>query len=128
MVEAFDAGMSMNERPMFSRESEFNKDKSPFKPPNDEEVFVTRETEKQKRKEAKEAAKNLKIWEKNTATSAAPLRRFKDRDISPAEHDPKKPNFNPKQNSYIHRAMHLAKSRVQFPKEQRAQNINEFID
>ena len=27
---------------------------SPFRPPNDEEVFVTRETEKQKRKEAKE--------------------------------------------------------------------------
>ena len=29
-------------------------DVSPFRPPNDEEVFVTRETEKQKRKEAKE--------------------------------------------------------------------------
>ena len=28
--------------------------RSPFKPPNDEEVFVTRETEKAKRKEAKE--------------------------------------------------------------------------
>jgi len=58
-----------------------------FRPPNDEEVFVTRETEKQKRKEAKERAKNLKIWEKNTATSAAPLHRVKDRDISPAEKD-----------------------------------------
>ena len=38
----------------FSRESEFDKNRSPFRPPNDEEVFVTRETEKQKRKEAKE--------------------------------------------------------------------------
>jgi hypothetical protein len=28
--------------------------RSPFKPPNDEEVFVTRETEKAKKKEAKE--------------------------------------------------------------------------
>ena len=35
-----------------------------FRPPNDEEVFVTRETEKQKRKEAKEQAQHLKliIW------------------------------------------------------------------
>ncbi len=71
-------------------------DVSPFRPPNDEEVFVTRETEKQKRKEAKEQAKNLKIWEKNTATSAAPLHRVKDRDISPAERDDKKSNYNVK--------------------------------
>lgn len=56
---------------------------SPFRPPNDEEVFVTRETEKQKRKEEKEAAKNLKIWDKNTATSAAPLVRVKDGHIGP---------------------------------------------
>ena len=68
---------------MLSAGSQFNEEKSPLRPPNDEEVFVTRETEKQKRKEAKEMAKNLKIWDKNTATSAAPLRRVKDRDISP---------------------------------------------
>ena len=113
---------------MMSAGSQFNEDKSPFRPPNDEEVFVTRETEKQKRKEAKEMAKNLRIWDKNTATSAAPLRRVKDRDISPQEHDPKKKNFNPKQQNHIHKAMHIARSRVQFPKEQRAQNVNEFID
>lgn len=58
-----------------------------FRPPNDEEVFVTRETEKQKRKEDKERAQHLKIWEKNTATSAAPLHRVKDRDISPADRE-----------------------------------------
>ena len=103
-------------------------DVSPFRPPNDEEVFVTRETEKQKRKEAKEQAKNLKIWEKNTATSAAPLHRVKDRDISPAERDDKKSNYNVKQKNHIHRAMHIARSRVQFPREQRAQNANEFIE
>ena len=54
---------------------------SPFRPPNDEEVFITRETEKQKRKEAKEKAKNLKIWDKKTATSRVPLKRVKDSDI-----------------------------------------------
>ena len=102
---------------------------SPFRPPNDEEVFVTRETEKQKRKEAKENAKNLRIWDKNTATSAAPLHRVKDRDISPAEGvGERSKNYNPKQVNYIHKAMHIARSRVQFPKENRAQNANEFID
>ena len=80
----------------FSRESEFDKNRSPFRPPNDEEVFVTRETEKQKRKEAKEQAKNLKIWDKNTATSRAPLRRVRDRDISPAEEEEKLFSFNSK--------------------------------
>ena len=59
--------------------------RSPFKPPNDEEVFVTRETEKAKKKEAKELLKSQKIWEKNTATTRAPLRRVKDSDISPAD-------------------------------------------
>ena len=89
---------------------------------------MTRETEKQKRKEAKEQAKNRKIWEKNTATTAAPLRRVKDRDISPQEADPMRKIFNPKQTNGIHKAMHIARSRVQFPKEQRAQNVNEFVD
>ena len=59
--------------------------RSPFKPPNDEEVFVTRETEKAKKKEAKELLRSQKIWDKNTATTRAPLRRVKDSDISPAD-------------------------------------------
>ena len=46
---------------------------------------MTRETEKAKKKEAKELLKNQKIWDKNTATSRAPLRRVKDSDIQPAE-------------------------------------------
>ena len=56
---------------------------SPFKPPNEEQVFITREAEKQKKKEAKEAAKHLKIWDKKTATSRMPLKRVKDSDIKP---------------------------------------------
>ena len=72
--------------------------------------------------------KNLKIWDKNTATSRAPLRRVKDRDISPAEEQGNLFSFNGKQRGYISMAMHVARSRVQYPKEQRSQNINEFID
>lgn len=112
----------------FSREMAFEKDRSPFRPPNDEEVFVTRETEKQKKKEVKEQAKNLKIWDKNTATSRAPLRRVKDNDISPAESRIGVPNFNPRQTGMISSAMHIAKARVQYPREERTQNINEFVD
>ena len=101
---------------------------SPFRPPNDEEVFVTRETEKQKRKEQKEAAKHLKIWEKNTSTSAAPLIRVKDNHIPAAEETAGISSYSKKSNTAINKAMHIARSRVQFPKEQGAQNINEFID
>jgi hypothetical protein len=91
-----------------SRESGFDQDRSPFRPPNDEEVFVTRETEKQKRKEAKEQAKNLKIWDKNTATSRAPLRRVKGGDIAPAEASEKLHNYNKIERSVISSAMHIA--------------------
>ena len=100
---------------------------SPFRKLNDEEVFITRETEKQKRKEAKEHAKHLKIWDKNTATSRAPLRRVKDSDISAAEIT-KKRKKDPAIEGVISSAMHIARARVQYPREQRAQNINEFID
>ena len=92
---------------------------SPFRPPNDEEIFITRETEKQKRKEAKEKAKNLKIWDKKTATSRVPLKRVKDNDIPPAPEEEKQHNFNQNQRGYISGAMHIAQSRVQFPRETR---------
>lgn len=59
--------------------------RSPFRPPNDEEVFVTRETEKARKKEAKERLHTQKIWEKNTSTTRAPLRRVRDSDIAPAD-------------------------------------------
>lgn len=85
---------------------------SPFRPPNDEEVFITRETEKQKRKEAKEKAKNLKIWDKKTSTSRVPLKRVKDSDVPPAQVEENLYNFNSNQRGYISAAMHIAKSRV----------------
>ena len=93
---------------------------SPFRPPNDEEVFVTRETEKQRKKEQKEAAKHLKIWEKNTATSAAPLTRVQDHHIPAAEETQGTTSYSKKSSTAINKAMHIARSRVQFPKEQRA--------
>lgn len=92
---------------------------SPFKPPNEEQVFITREAEKQKKKEAKEAAKHLKIWDKKTATSRMPLKRVKDEDVKPLQSDENVYNFNAVTRGHISAACHIAKSRVQFPREQR---------
>ena len=89
---------------------------SPFRKLNDEEVFITRETDKLKRKEAKEQAKSLKIWDKKTSTSRQPLKRVKDGDIPPAQLDDNATanqfSFNTEQRGYISSAMHIAKSRV----------------
>ena len=101
---------------------------SPFKPPNEEQVFITREAEKQKKKEAKEAAKHLKIWDKKTATSRMPLKRVKDEDIKPLQSDENVYNFNAGTRGFISAACLIAKSRVQFPREQRPQNIDEFVN
>ncbi len=67
---------------------------SPFKPPNDEQVFIQREAEKQKKKEAKETSKHLKIWDKKTSTSRMPLKRIKDEDIPAAISDDSTHNLN----------------------------------
>ena len=57
-----------------------------------------------------------------------PLKRVKDQDILPAQSDESLYNFNVHQRGYISAAVQVAKSRVQFTREQRPQNINEFID
>jgi len=67
---------------------------SPFNPPNEEQVFIAREAEKQRKKELKEAAKNLKIWDKKTATSRMPLKRVRDKDIKPTQNDENLFNYN----------------------------------
>ena len=101
---------------------------SPFRPPNEEQVFITRETEKRKKKEAKEAAKHLKIWDKKTATSRMALKRVKDGEIKPTSNEENVYNFGSSTRGYISAAMHIARSRVQFPRESRPQNISEFVD
>lgn len=58
---------------------------SPFQEPDDKDVFMARDIEKQKRIEAKEKAKNLKIWDKKTATSRLPLKKFRDAEIPPSD-------------------------------------------
>ena len=48
-----------------------------------------------------------------------PLKRVKDTDIKPMQSEENVYNFNSGQRGYISTAMHIAKSRVQFPREQR---------
>ena len=101
---------------------------SPFRPPNEEQVFLTREAEKQRKKEAKEANKHLKIWDKKTATSRMPLKRIKDEDIEPMKTEENMYNYNAQTRGFISAAVNIAKSRVQFPMERRPQNIDEFVN
>jgi len=58
---------------------------SPFRLPNDDEVFVFRELERKKREEIKTLSQDLKIWDKKIGTSARPLRLFKNYDPSNKE-------------------------------------------
>jgi len=85
---------------------------SPFRAPNEEQVFITREAEKQKKKEAKEASKHLRIWDKKTATSRQPLRRIRDADINPLQSDENVYNFNANTRGFISAACLISKSRV----------------
>jgi len=58
-----------------------------------------------------------------------PLKRVKDGDIKAQSNEGEHVyNFNSHQRGYISSAMQIAKSRVQFPRESRPQNINEFVD
>jgi|JI10StandDraft_1071094.scaffolds.fasta_scaffold255083_1 hypothetical protein len=101
---------------------------SPFKRPDDKDVFLARDTEKQKRMEAKEKAKNLKIWDKKTATSRLPLKKFRDAEIPPADTDKHVFILTSKEKDVIDAAKNICKARVQFPKDQRSQNAYEFIE
>jgi hypothetical protein len=92
---------------------------SPFKVPNDEEVFLQREAERAKYQELKKLTKGMKIWEKPTANSRSPLKRVLDSDIRPADLNDGSVafNFNSQQRGYISAAMNIAKSRVTFSLE-----------
>ena len=101
---------------------------SPFHRPDDKDVFLARDTEKQKRMEAKEKAKNLKIWDKKTATSRMPLKRSIFHEIPPSDIDKHTFILTSKERDIIDEAKNICKARVQFPKDQRSQNAYEFIE
>lgn len=90
-------------------------------------IFIlARDTEKLKQKEAKKQAKKLKIWEKNTAASRAPLKRYKDDDIPPSV--ALKDIFYSKEREVIDKAKSICQQRVQYPKESKTLSSYDFID
>lgn len=101
---------------------------SAFQAPDDKDIFLARDTQKQKRMEAKEKAKNLKIWDKKTATSRLPLKRFRDADLPPSDAGKHVVFTNVADKDIIDAAKNICKERVQFPKDQRSQNAYEFIE
>lgn len=56
------------------------------------------------------------------------MKRVKDEDIKPLQSDENVYNFNANTRGFISAACLIAKSRVQFPREQRPQNIDEFVN
>ena len=67
----------------FEHERPFEDGISPFLPPNDEDVFVTRQKEEKSRKSMRMSSATARVYEKTTATTRAPLSRVRDSDISP---------------------------------------------
>ena len=88
---------------------------SPFRLPKEDEVFIFRESEKQKKLEIKKKNKNLKIWDKKTASCRNPKRLFRnyiDEDELRESID-QKPNgkFNQKQKALINEALEIIRQR-----------------
>jgi len=52
----------------------------PFAEPNEDEVFITREQERQKKHQERLENSRRRIWDKGTATTRAPLQRIHDDD------------------------------------------------
>jgi hypothetical protein len=71
-----------------------DRDGSPFKVPNDEEVFITREREKLKRAQDRKIQSAKPIWDKNTATSSAPRIKIRDEDIEPLQANLDAPSYS----------------------------------
>ena len=57
----------------------------PFHEANEDEVFITREKDREAKKQEKFLTRRKKIWEKHTATTSAPLKRVKEDEFPEAE-------------------------------------------
>jgi hypothetical protein len=78
----------------FSSDLGLERETSPFKVPNDEEVFITREREKLKRAQERRIQSARPIWDKNTASSSAPRIKIRDEDIEPTKVNLDAPSFS----------------------------------
>jgi len=101
---------------------------SPFKLPTDEEVFITREAERQEKLEQKEKAKNLKVWDKEISCNKGHLKRPKDSEFSvdPITPDQAQKTLKPKERNLISAAMEIVNSRK--AQNQKSENIRDYVE
>lgn len=112
----------------------FNQDlmenKSPFRLPTDEEVFITREAERLRKQEEKDKVKELKIWDKQTACTKGQLKRPTDNDFNTrAIEDSQLHQFvRPKERNLITAALEIVNQRSKLPQNQKSENIREYVE
>ncbi len=112
---------------------EYEEVANPFRLPSDEEVFVTREAEKRRTQELKEKQMQLKIWEKTTTSTHAPLKRPKETDIPPADFKAEMgEKKQKKRKELIQAALDIVKGRTHGSSGkdlgEKKQGMQEFID
>jgi hypothetical protein len=103
--------------------------KSPFQFPTDAEVFLTKEQEKYKIKEEKSKMAKLKIWDKKTASTNRPLKRYKNNELPSIDISTDKQRydiFNTKQRGLIDKALAIVKERSEVPQPKK-ENISTFL-
>lgn len=88
---------------------------SPFKLPTDEEVFLFREKEKQKKQEMKLQGTKTKIWDKKTASSKHQLHHYKkfegEKEDESAGNRRKTQGYSTKDQTLIKSAMEILRDR-----------------
>jgi hypothetical protein len=70
----------------------------------------------------------MKIWDKKTASNRAPLRRVRESDIIVPQKRDNTALYNGSERKNISVAMHITRGRVQNVREDRAQNMHDFIE
>ena len=112
----------------------FNQDlmenKSPFRLPTDEEVFITREAERLRKQEEKDKVKELRIWDKQTACTKGQLKRPTDSDFNtrPIEDSQLHQFVRPKERNLITAALEIVNQRSKLPQNQKSENIREYVE
>eukprot|EP01016_Furgasonia_blochmanni_P030525 TRINITY_DN3174_c0_g1_i13.p1 TRINITY_DN3174_c0_g1~~TRINITY_DN3174_c0_g1_i13.p1 ORF type:complete len:609 (+),score=154.52 TRINITY_DN3174_c0_g1_i13:151-1977(+) len=90
----------------------FHETYSPFKLPTDDEVFMFREAERQKKLDARRTTNDLKIWEKKTANSRVPLKQFNKESLPQLNSEaPQKRIFSTKDKKVIEDALEIINER-----------------
>lgn len=82
-----------------------------------------------KKKEIKDRQRELRIWDKKTASTRIPLKKFRDADIPPAKIDEQTAHkYSREQEDFISQAKKIVRSWISYPKDTWPQSQIEFIE